>query len=100
MFLARGSTSREKVSKPPEAIEPAVDVFRETEEVIVIAEVPGVELAELELRVEDDVLSLATKPAARRNYIKKVELGSPVDGNRLKATCRNGILEIHLPKKK
>jgi len=90
---------QEKVSKPPEAVEPAVDVFHEAEEIIVIAEVPGVELADLELRVKDDVLFLTTKPAARRNYLKKIELGSPVDESSLKATCRNGILEIHLQKK-
>ena len=92
-------TSREKVSKPPEVIEPAVDVFREAEEIIVVAEVPGVELADLELRVNDDVLFLGTKSTARRNYLKKIELGSPVEESSLKANCRNGILEIHLQKK-
>jgi len=90
---------REKVSEPAEAVEPAVDVFREAEEIVVVAEVPGVELSDLELRVNDDALILATKPAARRKYLKKVELGSPVNKRSLKATCRNGILEIHLQKK-
>ena len=91
--------SREKVSKPPEAVEPAVDVFREAKEIVVVAEVPGVELTDLELRVNDDVLILTTKPATQRNYLKKIELGLPVDEGSLKATCRNGVLEIHLQKK-
>ena len=90
---------REKVSEPPEAVEPAVDVFREAEEIIVVAEVPGVELADLKLKVEDSILSLASKSSARRNYRKKIELGSPVDESSLKANCRNGILEIRLQKK-
>jgi len=90
---------KEKTPQPPEAVEPPVDVFREAEEIIVIAEVPGVELTDLELRVNDDVLFLATKSTARRNYHKKIELGSSVDEGSLKATCRNGILEIHLQKK-
>jgi len=89
----------ERVTKPPEAVEPPIDVFREAEEIVVVAEVPGVDLVDLELRVKDDVLFLATKAAARRNYLKKIELGSPVDEASLKATCRNGILEIHLRKK-
>ena len=90
---------KEKAPEPPEAVEPPVDVFREAEEIVVVAEVPGVELADLELKVKDDVLILATKPATRRHYLKKIELGSAVDGGSLKATCRNGILEIHLQKK-
>jgi len=90
---------KEKAPEPPEAVEPAVDVFREAKEIIVVAEVPGVELADLELKVEDNVLSLASKSSARRNYRKKVKLGSPVDESSLKASCRNGILEIRLQKK-
>jgi len=88
-----------KAPEPPEAVEPPVDVFREAKEIVVVAEVPGVDLADLELKVEDNVLLLSTKPTARRNYHKKIELGSAVDGGSLKATCRNGILEIHLQKK-
>jgi HSP20 family protein len=87
------------VSEPPEAVEPPVDVFHEAKEIVVVAEVPGMDLADLELKVQDDVLFLSTKPAARRSYRKNIELGSQVDGNSLKATCRNGILEVHLGKK-
>jgi len=90
---------KEKAPEPPEAVDPPIDVFREAKEIIVITEVPGVELADLELRVKDDVLFLTTKATARRNYLKKIELSSPVDENTLKASCRNGILEIHLQKK-
>jgi HSP20 family molecular chaperone IbpA len=52
----------------------------------------------LELKVENDVLSLATKPTAHRNYRKQIELGSGVDGDSLKANCRNGVLEVRLRK--
>jgi len=90
---------QERVPEPPEAVEPPVDVFREAEEVVVVAEVPGMELADLELKVENDVLFLSTKPAARRGYQKEIELGSQVDADSLKATCRNGILEVHLQKR-
>ena len=96
--LAR-QKGRETVSEPVEVVEPSVDVFHEEQEVVVVAEVPGVNLADLEFKVEDDVLSLSTKPAARRNYRKEIKLGSRVDQDSLKATCRNGILEVHLPKR-
>jgi HSP20 family protein len=99
-----GSGGRQKgcetVSEPVEEVEPPVDVFHEEQEVVVVAEVPGVDLADLELIVKDDVLSLCSKPAARRNYRKEIKLGSRVDQDSLKATCRNGILEVHLQKRK
>lgn len=86
---------RERVSEP---LEPPVDVFREAEEVVIVAEVPGAELADLELKVQDDVLALSTRPAARRSYRKEIKLGCRVDKGSLKASCRNGILEVHLRK--
>lgn len=89
---------RESTSKPAEAVEPPVDVFQEAQEVVVVAEVPGVEIADIELKVEGNTLSLSTKPTSRRSYRKEVNLGSSVDAESLSATCRNGILEIHLRK--
>lgn len=89
---------REKAAAPPEAMEPPADVFHEAEEIVIVAEVPGVELADLTLQVEGDLLSLSTAPSALRNYRKEIRLGSPVDEDSLRATCRNGILEVHLQK--
>jgi len=90
---------RKKASETPEAVEPPVDVFYEAKEILVIAEVPGVELADLEFKVNGDAFSFFTKSSARRNYRKEIKLSSKVDEDMMKATCKNGILEIHLPKK-
>jgi len=90
---------RKKASETPEAVEPPIDVFHEAKEIVVIAEVPGVELADLEFKVNGDVFSFFTKSSARRNYHKEIKLSSKVDGDRKKASCKNGILEVHLPKK-
>lgn len=90
---------REKAPETSEVVEPPVDVFHEAGEIVVVAEVPGVQLADLELKLKDSTLSIATKPGTRRNYRKEVALPSKVDKSSLKATCRNGILEIHLKKR-
>ena len=87
------------VSEAPESVEPPVDVFPEGKEIVVIAEVPGIEMVDLEFKVNGDAFSFSTKSSARRNYHKEIKLSSKVDGNRMKATCRNGMLEVHLPKK-
>lgn len=83
---------------PPLAQEPPVDVFQDPQEIVVVAEVPGVGLEDLELKAEGSVFSLATKPTAPRSYRKEIELDSPVEGESLQANCRNGILEIRLRK--
>jgi len=90
---------RKKASEAPEAVEPPVDVFHEAKEIVVIAEVPGVEIADLEFKVNGDIFSFFTKSSARRNYCKEIKLSSKVDGDKMKASCKNGILEVHLPKK-
>ena len=89
---------RGRTPEPPEVVEPAVDVFHEEQEIVVVAEVPGVDLEDLDVRVEGNVLSLSTKPGVRRQYKKSIELGSPVAEESPDATCRNGILEIRLKK--
>ena len=86
--------------EPPEVVEPAVDVFTEPHESIVVAEVPGVGLSDLELKIQNDtVLSLSTHPGVRRGYRKEIELSAAVDAETLRPTCRNGILEVRLRKK-
>jgi HSP20 family molecular chaperone IbpA len=85
---------------PPEVVEPTLDVFAESEEIMLVAEVPGVELSELELTVRDNhILSLSTQPTAHRRYRKEVDLGAEVDATTLTASCHNGILEVRLQKK-
>lgn len=98
---ARPSKERRapKVPEPPEVVEPTVDVFDERGEIVVVAEVPGVDLSDLELKILGRVLSLSTKPGVRRGYRKEVELSSEVDAATLRTTCRNGILEVRLRKK-
>lgn len=87
-----------KAPKPPEVVEPTVDVFDEPKEIVVVAEIPGVSLNDLELRIRDRVFSISTRPGARMGYRKDIELSAQVDVSTLRATCRNGILEVRVRK--
>ena len=80
--------------EPPEVAEPPVDIFDEGEQVTIVADVPGVALEDLELKVEGRVFSLATKATAPRSYRKELRLESDVQADSLEATCRNGALEV------
>ena len=92
--------TREPAPEAPEPSEPPVDVFDEGPQVTIVADVPGVGLEDLELKVQGDAFSLSTKPAARRSYRKDLPLSPELDPDSLKATCRNGVLEVHVRKKR
>lgn len=77
--------------------QPIVDIFEEAEAIVVIAELPGVGEHEATARVEGSDLLIET-PAPNR-YRKRVALPGPVDAAGLSMACRNGILEVRLPRR-
>ncbi|MFH1560610.1 MAG: Hsp20 family protein [Chloroflexota bacterium] len=95
----RGEAAR-PAPEPPEVVEPPVDVFDEEGLVTIVAEVPGVGLEEMELKVEGSVFSFSTKTGARRRYQKELRLEADLEPESLQATCNNGVLEVRLRKRK
>jgi HSP20 family protein len=77
--------------------EPMVDVFDEGDQVLVIAEIPGVDASAIELEVKEDILVLSAGEGSRK-YRKEVLLPCAVQAQTLKSSYRNGILEIRLAK--
>ncbi len=82
----------------PEVGEPPLDLFDEGDEIRIVADVPGAELDDLELKAEDRLFSLSTRPGARRAYRRDVALPAAVDPTIVSQTCRNGVLEVRLRK--
>lgn len=77
-----------------EVREPLVDLFDEGQEIVVVAELPGVGEEEIQVEVRDDVLSLQT--TGQRKYEKEILLPGAVDVTTLAKTFKNGILELRL----
>jgi HSP20 family protein len=78
-------------------LEPLVDVVEEDDEIIVVAEVPGVERDEIKVRIKGTSLTIhANNP--ERPYHKVIELPSKVKKNEAKSAIRNGVLEVRLKK--
>ncbi len=83
-----------------EAREPLVETHVEKDTVSIVAEVPGVQKEDIDLElVEDDVLVIKVDTAERK-YYKKIKLPAHVDEKSIKATYKNGILEVKLKIKK
>jgi HSP20 family protein len=77
--------------------EPFVDVFDEGEEVVVVAEIPGVQEEDIHLEVNGDVLALsATGP--KRKYEKEILLPAAVDPGEQRRSYQNGYLELRFTK--
>lgn len=79
-----------------EVREPLVDLFDEEQEIVVVAELPGVAEEEVHIEVQDDILSLET--TGERKYAKEILLPEPVDAATLRKAYKNGILELRLKK--
>ncbi|MDX1656281.1 MAG: Hsp20/alpha crystallin family protein [Candidatus Competibacteraceae bacterium] len=92
---------------------PRVDVVERDQELIVRAEVPGTEKKNLEVMATNDAITLKgittreKKEETGQYHRQEITLGSfsrtiplpcEVDGTAAKATFRNGLLEVTLPK--
>jgi HSP20 family protein len=93
------------------ASSPHIEVVDRDKEVRVTAELPGLEDKDIELRVEDGVLTLRGEKRTEftdeeRNYSERsygrferaIALPAEIDEERAEASFRNGVLSVTLPK--
>jgi HSP20 family protein len=80
-----------------EVREPMVDVFDESDHVLLVAELPGVDAQDIRFEVKGDVLSLSAAHGDRK-YRKEVLLPSVVRAEAAVPSYRNGVFELKLPK--
>lgn len=90
-----------------------VDAFETEDEFIVLAELPGIDPSHVVINVTDKALTI--KAEAKREYesvrckclrrelrrgsfIRSLALPSAVNGDQIKASYKDGILEIRVPK--
>jgi len=78
-------------------LEPLVDVVEDNDEIIVVAEVPGVERDEIKVRIKGTTLTIHSENP-ERPYHKVIDLPTKVKKDEAKSAIRNGVLEIRLKK--
>ncbi|MCX8161004.1 MAG: Hsp20/alpha crystallin family protein [Candidatus Saccharicenans sp.] len=93
---------------------PAVDIYETENELVLTAELPGVDEKDVEIKVEDNTLSLRgerkfEKETREENYhrieraygsfFRSFSLPNYVDQEKISAEYENGLLKIHMPKK-
>jgi HSP20 family protein len=94
---------------------PALDVSETKDAVMVKAEVPGMDPKEIQLSLEDQLLTLKGEKKQEKEekdekehyyrsersygaFVRTVRLPATVDGSKVTATFKNGLLKVTLPK--
>ncbi|MGP8051400.1 MAG: Hsp20/alpha crystallin family protein [Desulfobaccales bacterium] len=80
-----------------EVREPVVDLFKEQDHLLIIAEMPGIRAGDIRLEVQGDLLTMMAERDGKR-YRKELLLPEPYPREKMKITCNNGILEIRCRK--
>ena len=98
-----------------QVLSPSVDIYEEDGKVVVKAEVPGVDRDDLDVTITDDTLTISGEKkqeskVEKKNYHRverrygsfrrSFRLPEGVNGNKAKASFKDGVLEIRIPRAK
>jgi HSP20 family protein len=91
-------------------VAPPVDIYETPESLVVIADLPGIDPAHLEVRVDNHILTLRGQtqyqmPGDLRyreytlvSFFRQFELGERIDQEGIRAELKQGVLTLTLPK--
>ena len=103
-------TSREGTRTQERYIRPPVDIYETPAGLVLIADLPGVAPSDLEVRLEDRILTIQGKakhaisaePIYREfelaNFFRQFELSEQVDQEKITAAINHGALMLQLPR--
>jgi HSP20 family molecular chaperone IbpA len=102
------TATKAQETKPTQA--PQVDVYENVDELLLVADMPGVTPDEVGIHVDKDELRIETNRAtasdakllaaefAPRDYRRSFTVPHGLDLDKIKAEFSNGVLSLHLPK--
>lgn len=102
----------EEGTRPGVMFRPDVDIVERADEFLVTADLPGVDGQHVDVRLEEGVLSIDATPAVAADpawepvyaeyrvggFHRKFVLPDRIDGDRIRAEMRDGVLALVLPK--
>lgn len=93
---------------------PAVDIKEEPAQFVIHADLPGVDIKDIEITLENGVLTLKGQRASekkeetqqyrrvervRGTFLRRFSLPDAVDAEKVTAKCKDGVLEVVVPKR-
>ncbi len=104
------SAGREPTRSLQNLASPPVDIYEDDRGLLVVADLPGVESANADIRVENGVLTIQaraehivrSRPVQREyeltGFYRQFQLPDEIDTGRISAELRNGVLTVILPR--
>lgn len=107
-----GTTEKGELTRARKVYTPAVDIIERKDDIIVTADMPGVDDKSVDITLEKNLLTIYGKveadiPEKHTLYLSEYGMGDyqrvftltdEVDRERIQATVKNGVLRIVLPK--
>jgi HSP20 family molecular chaperone IbpA len=102
--------SREETRSQERYVTPPVDIYETAEGLVVKADLPGVSKDGLDVRVENNLLTIRGKAAHAApgeaiyreyglvNFFRQFEINQRVDQSKISAELAHGVLTLNLPK--
>ena len=107
---AGGSRDREPTRAEEVFVAPPVDIYEDEDGLVVLADLPGIAPAALDVRVEQRALTITahaqTAPSGSpvhleyelAGYFRQFQLPEEVDSARIQAELKQGVLRLRLPR--
>ena len=102
------TTAREGTRAQERYVQPPVDIYETPEGLVLLADLPGVAPSDLEMRLENNILTIQGKakhvlmgePIYREyelvNFFRQFELSEIVDQEKITAGLKHGVLTLQL----
>jgi HSP20 family protein len=104
------AASREETRSQERYVTPPVDIYETAAGLVVKADLPGVAREDMDVRVENNLLTIRGKPHHAApgelifreyelvNFFRQFELNERVDQQGISAELKQGVLTLNLPK--
>ena len=103
---------RDETTRPGTYFQPAVDIFETKDELVLVADMPGVPPDGVDVGLEGDELSIEGRVRSGEydglkplyveygvgGFYRRFTLGEMIDRDGIKAQMKNGVLVLRLPK--
>jgi HSP20 family protein len=99
-------------TRPGPVFAPAVDILETEKELVLLADIPGVNSSDLTIDLNDGVLTLSgdAEPPEKQpesdifreyrtgKYFRQFTVSEVIDQSKIEAELKDGVLHLHLPK--
>ena len=101
---------QEQTRETERYLTPPADIYETSDELVLVADVPGVSDDQLSINVDRDILTIQARsqdiqsgqPVDREfqlmSYYRQFQLSNRIDQDRISAELKHGVLTLHLPK--